>query len=208
MNKQQESPCVPKRAVFAIVALTAAGIWLSPDPSTWSDSTTVMDVEATAPIAAHGQGGSGLSETSLDPRRDGRLLPTTGTSLNTSALPSSDNTISVEFKVDSPLSSGAHLSNPWVSPPCEIRIPQGMAANLRARALLLDRDGTAGAVMPEWTSSNQEMVTVTRGQDDTVLLTLNSPGEANIRLSSDGASKTLSLKTTSGDAVLIDVADK
>ena len=80
--------------------------------------------------------------------------------------------ITVLFKLDPRLSGGTYGGERWLSPPTFTSAAQGgTVGTVDARVKGVDDKGRPVDIVPEWTATNPEMVTVTPGERDEFRIT-------------------------------------
>ena len=194
MTERRQAPAVSRRVLFALVAVVAAGIFLGPDirPLPESEASS-LGYEESSPKLIRKQArpplGARRDRSNEDPRRSSYPIDPTPRSVNS-------NLIKVEFKLAPRVSSSVYTGDRWVSPPTFTKIQQGAAATIEGRAFLVGETGPVTGSIPQWTSTNQNMITATPDAGNLVVLTVNAPGETSLSVSSQGAAKTLSVKAT------------
>jgi len=205
MNKKQTLAWLRASLVLAVLAV---GMLLGPGGllSSSDRDARVLDSQMTGVWLVRAQTRPEVSRPRLDQRdrryrQSSRLPDPVGPQ-----PPPTEKRIKVEFKLDPRVTSSAYMGDRWVSPLTFTLVQQGAVATIDGRAFLLDPNGADTKAIPEWTSANLELVTVTPGEGNRVVLTVNLPGESSLQVSSQGTSKTLSLKaTTDGTAIRVDI---
>ena len=116
--------------------------------------------------------------------------------------------IQVFFKLDSRLTQGLHMGERWVSPPTyEIVVTDGVPYTVEARVEILDQNGLPLFVDPEWIVENPEMVIVSPGQNNAVMIIIQSDGQSTLRIITPDVTKTLSVKAIyKNKALLVEVS--
>ncbi len=97
--------------------------------------------------------------------------------------------IKVSFKLDPSLTRGMYMGDRWVSPPTYTASQSGKTSTIEARVEGLDK-----GISPTWTPSDPKMVTVSPQQGQQVTITVLRAGQSNLKVASQGVSKTLSIK--------------
>ncbi len=95
----------------------------------------------------------------------------------------------VSFKLDPSLTRGMYMGDRWVSPPTYTTSQPGKTSTIEARVEGLDK-----GISPTWTPSDPEMVMVAPQQGQKVTITVLRAGQSNLKVASQGVSKTLSIK--------------
>jgi hypothetical protein len=99
--------------------------------------------------------------------------------------------INVVFKLDPRLTRGMYMGDRWVSTSSGVQQGKYTA---EARVQGVDANGRPVEIGPKWTPADPEMVTVSPGQEGTVEITVTRPGQSSLRVSSEGVTRTLSIK--------------
>ena len=126
----------------------------------------------------------------------------------THAAPLTD--ITVLFKLDARLSGGTYGGERWLSPPTFTSAAQGgTVGTVEARVKGIDDKGRRVDIVPEWTATHPEMVTVTPGEGDAFRITVKRVGESRLKVASQGISKELRVKATYlGQAIQVEVTQE
>jgi len=122
---------------------------------------------------------------------------------NVEGLTATLTNIQVFFKLDPRLTQGLYMGERWVSPPTyEIVVAEGAPYTVEARVEILDNNGQSLLVDAEWIVEDPEMVTVTPGQDNAVMINIQRDGETTLQVATQDATKTLSIKAVYQDKAL------
>jgi len=105
--------------------------------------------------------------------------------------------IAVSFKLDPRLTQSLYMGERWVAPASynSVSTPAGKSITVEARAHGFDAQGRTWKISPEWIPSDPEMVAVSPGQGNVVVITVQRPGASSVTLKHGATSKTLSLRT-------------
>ncbi|MGN6514072.1 MAG: hypothetical protein ACTHKZ_10960 [Lysobacteraceae bacterium] len=98
--------------------------------------------------------------------------------------------LSVAFRLDPALTRGIYLGQRWVSPPEFHFAQQGARFVVEAKAQDVDADGTRLDVGGDWSTSDPEMVAISRHPGG-VTLEMREAGESELTVRAGGASRTL-----------------
>ncbi len=110
--------------------------------------------------------------------------------------------IKVSFKLDPSLTRGMYMGDRWVSPPTYATSQPGKTSTIEARVEGLDK-----GISPTWTPSDPKMVTVSPQQGHYVTITVLQAGQSDVKVTSQGASKTLSIKAAyEGDEIQVEIS--
>src|SRR6266508_1588408 len=101
------------------------------------------------------------------------------------AAPPAD--LKVSLKVDPRLTRSLYMGDRWVS--ASTYVGTNGQDTVEARVTGVDAKGVAMRVSPRWIPADPEMVTVTPGQGDAVLITVRSAGESILRVVIENDSK-------------------
>lgn len=115
--------------------------------------------------------------------------------------------ISVSFKLDPRLSGATYGGELWVSKPTFSSAAQpGKEGTLDVKVRGVDARGSPLDIVPEWTVSEPDMVTVTPGQNGVFQITVKRVGASRLRVTSQGVSKDLMVKLKDlGNAVQVEI---
>lgn len=116
--------------------------------------------------------------------------------------PAEDNIIAISFKVDPRLTSGVYMGDRWASPSTYDIVAPGTPYDVGIRAEIVDGDGRTLPVTPEWTVDDPEMVTLTPGEDNEVLLTLKRAGQSNLQITAQEVSRTLTIEVVEREGAM------
>ena len=97
--------------------------------------------------------------------------------------------IKVSFKLDPSLTRGMYMGDRWVTPPTYTTNQPGKTSTIEAKVESLHK-----GMSPTWTPSDPKMVKVTPQQGQQVTITVLRAGQSNLKVTSQGVSKTLSIK--------------
>ena len=105
--------------------------------------------------------------------------------------------ILISFKLDKRLLGPTYGGDRWVSPPSygPILAP-GDTYIVEARAVAVDKDGEQLPADFEWVPEDPQIVTVSPSQGDAVSIEIRGVGESRLEISSQGTSKTLTIKAS------------
>lgn len=110
--------------------------------------------------------------------------------------------IKVSFKLDPSLTRGMYMGDRWVSPPTFVASQQGKTCIIEARVEGLDK-----GVTPTWTPSVPNMVRVVPVQGQQVTITVLRAGQSSLNMTSQGVSKTLSIKAVyEGEEIEVEIS--
>lgn len=110
--------------------------------------------------------------------------------------------IKVSFKLDPSLTRGMYMGDRWVSPPTYATSQAGKTSTIEARVEGLDK-----GISPTWTPSDSKMVKVAPQEGQKVTITVLRAGQSNLKVTSQGGSKTLSIKAAyEGDEILVEIS--
>src|SRR6266545_2074203 len=101
------------------------------------------------------------------------------------AAPPAD--LKISFKVDPRLTRSLYMGDRWVS--ASTYAGTNGQDTVEARVTGVDAKGVAMRVSPKWIPADPEMVTVTPGQGDAVLITVHRAGESVLRVVIENDSK-------------------
>jgi hypothetical protein len=109
-------------------------------------------------------------------------------------------TITFSFKLDPRVLGPTYGGERWVSP----RTFTGATAQdtVEARAQAVDARGRRLAVVPAWTPSDPEMMTVSPARGEQVRITVKRPGESSLVVTAGGASGKLTVKAVEASGSL------
>jgi FKBP-type peptidyl-prolyl cis-trans isomerase FklB len=117
--------------------------------------------------------------------------------------------IVVSFKLDPRIATGNYGGERWVSPPTYTKVGEGKICKIEARLEALDTHGRRLGLSSKWTAADPEMVTITPGEGKQVTMTVQRAGETSVRVTSEGASKELTVKAAYRNNVLqADISQK
>lgn len=116
--------------------------------------------------------------------------------------------IQVLFKMDPRLSGPTYGGEHWFSPPTFTSAAQeGTVAAVDVRVQGIDARGRPLGIVPEWTASDPDMVTVTPGETGQFRITVQRTGESRLKISSQGVSKELVVKAKSvGKGIQVEIS--
>ena len=110
--------------------------------------------------------------------------------------------IKVSFKLDPSLTRGMYMGDRWVSPPTYTTSQPGKTSTIEAKVESLDK-----RISPSWTPSDPKMVKVAPQQGQTVTITVLRAGQSSLKVTSQGVSKTLSIKAAyEGDEIEVEIS--
>jgi len=118
--------------------------------------------------------------------------------------------IEVSFKLDPRHTKGVYMGEGWVSPPISIYAGAqiGTTPTVEAKVQALDAKGQPVDLSPEWIPADPEMVTVSPGQGNAVMITVRHAGQSSLQVTSQKASKKLSIKAWyQGDAIQAEISE-
>jgi len=112
--------------------------------------------------------------------------------------------IQVSFKLDPRLLGSTYGGGRWVSPSTYGPIAGvGDTYTVEARAYRVNARGQEAQIIPQWIPADPDRVTVSPGQGNQVTITVKGAGESTLQVTtSNGMSKTLSIKATYQDNVI------
>ncbi|HEY6000551.1 MAG TPA: hypothetical protein VI078_14795 [bacterium] len=116
--------------------------------------------------------------------------------------------ITVSFKLDFRMNGPSYGGERWVSPPTFTFAQGGRELTLEARAQGVDAQGRPLDIRPTWIPSDPAMVTVTPGQGNEVRITVRSPGQSSLDVTSQGISRHLAITavTHGGEGIRVDIS--
>jgi len=117
--------------------------------------------------------------------------------------------ITVFFKLDFRMSGPTYGGERWVSPPTFTFVQGGKQITIEARAQGIDAQGRPMDIRPKWQPADPGMVTVTPGAGSEVRITVQSPGQSHLTVTSEGVSRELSITSTltqEGNAMRVDIS--
>lgn len=110
--------------------------------------------------------------------------------------------IKVSFKLDPSLTRGMYMGDRWVSPPTYTTSQPGKTSTIEAKVESLDK-----RISPTWTPSDPKMVKVAPQLGQTVTITVLRAGQSSLKVTSQGVSKTLSIKAAyEGDEIEVEIS--
>lgn len=108
----------------------------------------------------------------------------------------------LSFKLDPSLTRGMYMGDRWVSPPTYTTSQPGKTSTIEAKIESLDK-----GISPTWTPSDPKMVKVTPQQGQKVTITVLRAGQSSLKVTSQGVSKTLSIKAAyEGDEIEVEIS--
>ena len=112
--------------------------------------------------------------------------------------PASDSppNIKVYFKLDPRLTRGTYMGERWVSPSTYASTQQGRQFTVEARARGMDAWGRSKDIIPQWTSTDPDMVTISPRQGRQVTITVLRPGQSNLEVTAPGFYRKLHVKAS------------
>jgi len=114
---------------------------------------------------------------------------------DSNAVPSPTLTgITISFKLDPRITRGSYMGDRWVSPPTYARVGEEKELTVDAKVRGLDAKGRPKDISPTWTPSDPDMVTVTPGQGNQVLITVKHAGESSLTVTYGVVTKKLDIK--------------
>jgi len=140
------------------------------------------------------------------PRQERAKVPTPSGAQQTQPEDASSE-IRVSLKLDPTLTSGRYLGDRWVSPPVYHSTAQQGQVTVEARVVRIDRFGGETVIPSTWVPSDPEMVSVSPGQGDLVTIVVRHPGESTLQVTTQVATKTLTVQATSnGDTIWAEIS--
>ncbi|QKX18829.1 FKBP-type peptidyl-prolyl cis-trans isomerase N-terminal domain-containing protein [Microbulbifer sp. YPW1] len=112
--------------------------------------------------------------------------------------------IKVSFKLDPRLTRGVYMGDRWVSLPTYTGARQiGSEYTLEAKAAGLVEEGQEVRIVPEWSVSDPDMVTVTPTENGAVQISVSQAGESRLTVAANGVSRELRIKAVSEDGAMV-----
>jgi hypothetical protein len=112
--------------------------------------------------------------------------------LRTSApAPRAKSRLVVAFRLDPDLTRGLYLGDRWVSPPSFNFAQPGDRYVVHARMQAVGADGERTDVSGDWSTSDADMVGITRGDGGEVVIDVDKAGTAELRVAAGGETKVL-----------------
>jgi FKBP-type peptidyl-prolyl cis-trans isomerase FklB len=114
--------------------------------------------------------------------------------------------ITLSFKMDPRLSGPTYGGERWLSEPkFTTSAQEGKVGTVDVKVDGVDADGRAVKVVPRWSASDPDMVTVTPGAKDQFRITVK-PGESKLTVETQGISRELRIKAKAlGNAVQVEI---
>ncbi|NUS61929.1 MAG: hypothetical protein HOQ01_13360 [Lysobacter sp.] len=104
--------------------------------------------------------------------------------------------IIVAFKLDRDITAGHYLGERWVSPPTFQFAQPGKVYRTYAKLQKVGDDGTAIDLSGDWSTSDPEMIAISRDEPGQVTILVREPGEAQLVASAGGQRKVLHVRAT------------
>jgi hypothetical protein len=104
--------------------------------------------------------------------------------------------IIVAFKLDRDITAGHYLGERWVSPPTFQFAQPGKVYTTYAKLQKVGDDGTAIDLSGDWSTSDPEMIAISRDAPGQVTIVVREPGEAQLVASAGGQRKVLHVRAT------------
>jgi len=102
----------------------------------------------------------------------------------------------VAFKLDTDLTNGHYLGERWVSPPTFAFAQAGAQYTTHAKLQTIGEDGTRTDLSGEWSTSDPQMIAITRDKPGQVTIVVREPGEAQLVASAGGQRRVLQVRAT------------
>ena len=107
------------------------------------------------------------------------------------AAPAPESRLVVAFRLDPDITRGLYLGDRWVSPPSFAFAQPGNRYVVHARMQTVDPGGERTDVSGDWSTSDPDMIGITRGKGGEVLIEVDQPGQATLRVAAGGEAKVL-----------------
>jgi len=104
--------------------------------------------------------------------------------------------IIVAFKLDRDITAGHYLGERWVSPPTFQFAQPGKVYKTYAKLQKVGDDGTAIDLSGDWSTSDPEMIAISRDEPGQVTIVVREPGEAQLVANAGGQRKVLQVRAT------------
>ena len=117
--------------------------------------------------------------------------------------------IFVFFKLDFRMNGPTYGGERWVSPATFVFAQGGKQLTVEAKAQGIDANGRPMDVSPQWVPTAPGVVTVTQTQGSDVKITVSSPGQCSLKVTSQEVSKELSIKSVlmrDGNGLQVDIS--
>jgi hypothetical protein len=105
----------------------------------------------------------------------------------------------VAFKLDPDLMRGSFLGERWVSPPTFDFAQPGREYTTHAKLQAVDADGTRTDLSGDWSTSDPQMIAISRDQPGQVTIVVREPGQGQLFAAAGGQRKVLQVRATRTD---------
>ena len=105
--------------------------------------------------------------------------------------------IQVYYKLDHSLTAGLQMGERWVSPKTyHSTLQSGPQTKIEAKAAGLDAQRQPVKIAPTWYADDADMISISPGEDGSVIIEIEGAGESSVRVTAGGVSNILTIKST------------
>ena len=105
--------------------------------------------------------------------------------------------IQVYYKLAHSLTAGLQMGERWVSPKTyHSTLQSGPQTKIEAKAAGLDAQRQPVKIAPTWYADDADMISISPGEDGSVIIEIEGPGESSVRVTAGGVSNILTIKST------------